>query len=106
MTRQFLAATRYWSKLSAVFAEAKRTRGYVDYYHYRRLAAGQIDAVIESDINIPDIAALYVIVTEAGGIFTDIQGNAVAMDTRSVLAATPGLHPLLLQKLNPRPESA
>ena len=47
--------------------EVNRIRGYGDYYHYHRLAAGQLDAVIESDVNILDIAALYVIVTEAGG---------------------------------------
>ncbi len=77
-----------------------RTRGYGDYYHYHRLAAGQLDAVIESDVNILDIAALYVIVTEAGGRFTDLDGQAPGLDTRSVLAATPALHAVLSAELN------
>jgi histidinol-phosphatase len=63
------------------------------------LAAGQLDAVIESDVNILDIAALCVIVTEAGGVFTDLEGNPPGLDTRNVLAATPALHKQLLLEL-------
>ena len=97
---QSLARSDKWSGLGSIFAVVNRMRGYGDYYHYHRLAAGQLDAVIESDVNILDIAALYVIVTEAGGLFTDLEGQPVGMDTTSVLAATPGLHPLLLERLN------
>jgi histidinol-phosphatase len=97
---QSLARSGRWSKLGRITSEVYRTRGYGDYYHYHRLAAGQLDAVIESDVNILDIAALYVIVTEAGGLFTDLLGQPVGMDTTSVLAATSGLHPLLLEMLN------
>jgi histidinol-phosphatase len=100
-----LAASDRWPNLGSVLARVNRTRGYGDYYHYHRLAAGQLDAVIESDVNILDIAALYVIVTESGGLFTDLQGQPVGLGTTSVLAATPGLHPLLLDMLNARPET-
>ncbi len=95
-----LARSDKWANLGRITAEVNRIRGYGDYYHYHRLAAGQVDAVIESDVNILDIAALHVIVTEAGGLFTDLQGRPVGLDTTSVLAATPGLHPLLLEILN------
>ena len=88
---QSLAASTRWNALGRILADTNRTRGYGDYYHYHRLAAGQLDAVIESDVNILDIAALYVIVTEAGGVFTDLDGQAPDLDTRSVLAATPAL---------------
>jgi histidinol-phosphatase len=98
---QSLAAGDRWPALGRVLARANRTRGYGDYYHYHRLAAGQLDAVIESDVNILDIAALYVIVTEAGGIFTDLDGQAPKLDTCSVLAATPALHAALSAELNP-----
>jgi histidinol-phosphatase len=97
---QTLARSSQWAGLGKITAEVNRIRGYGDYYHYHRLAAGQLDAVIESDVNILDIAALYVIVTRAGGLFTDLQGQPVGMDTTSVLAATPGLHPLLLDMLH------
>ena len=97
---QSLAAGKRWTALGRILADTNRTRGYGDYYHYHRLAAGQLDAVIESDVNILDIAALYVIVTEAGGIFTDLDGQAPNLDTRSVLAATPALHAALSAEFN------
>ena len=95
-----LARSPRWSNLGQVLALADRTRGYGDYYHYHRLAAGQLDAVIESDVNILDIAALTVIVEEAGGRFTDLQGRPVQLETTSVLAANPALHEILLEMLN------
>jgi histidinol-phosphatase len=94
-----LARSRRWPALGEILARANRSRGYGDFYHYHRLAGGQLDAVIESDVNILDIAALSLIVTEAGGVFTDLDGQVVGMETRSVLAATPGLHAGLLQAL-------
>jgi len=97
---QSLAASNRWNALGRILSQANRTRGYGDYYHYHRLAAGQIDAVIESDVNILDIAALAVIVREAGGVFTDLDGRPPDLDTRSVLAAPPGLHARLLGLLN------
>jgi len=97
---QSMAKSGQWARLGRIFAMVNRTRGYGDYYHYHRLAAGQLDAVIESDVNILDIAALSVIVEEAGGVFTDLQGRPPDLQTTSVLAATPGLHATLLDMLN------
>ena len=96
---QSLAASKNWTAMGRILAQTNRTRGYGDFYHYHRLAAGQLDAVIESDVNILDIAALYVIVTEAGGVFTDLQGQAPDLDTGSVLAATPRLYSVLSAEL-------
>jgi histidinol-phosphatase len=55
--------------------------------------------VIESDVNILDIAALAVIVREAGGVFTELDGAPLTLDTRSVLAGTPAIHAQALQRL-------
>lgn len=96
---QSLAASSRWEALGGILAKANRTRGYGDYYHYHRLAAGQIDVVIESDVNILDIAALVVIVEAAGGVFTDLEGQSIGMHTRSVLAAGPELHSQILSLL-------
>ena len=95
-----LAGSAGWQKLGEVVAAVDRIRGYGDFYHYHLLAAGKIDAVIESDVNILDIAALSVIVTEAGGVFTDLSGAAPGLGTTSVLAANPALHKELLARLN------
>jgi len=94
-----LAAGEGWQRLAEFVAVADRLRGYGDFYHYHLLAAGKIEAVIESDVNILDIAALSVIVTEAGGIFTDLNGAAPSLNTKSVLAANPSLHARLLERL-------
>lgn len=94
-----LARSNGWARLGEILAIADRTRGYGDFYHYHLLAAGKIEAVIESDVNILDIAALSVIVAEAGGIFTDLNGAAPGLGTRSVLAANPALHAQFLARL-------
>jgi len=90
-----------WAALGAIVAAADRIRGYGDFYHYHLLAAGKIDVVIESDVNILDIAALSVIVREAGGVFSDLEGRPPGLETRSVLAANARLHGPLLERLSP-----
>jgi len=91
-----LALSDGWLGLGKVLGIADRTRGYGDFY---LLASGKIEAVIESDVNILDIAALSIIVTEAGGVFTDLNGMAPNLETRSVLAANASLHGHYLEQL-------
>ncbi|MGY3040148.1 histidinol-phosphatase [Rhodanobacter sp. TND4EL1] len=88
-----------WDALGALIRESNRIRGYGDFCHYHLLARGSLDLVIESDVNILDIAALAVIVREAGGVFTDLDGGELTLDTRSVLAGTPSIHAQALQRL-------
>lgn len=87
-----LARCEGWDKLAEIVARADRIRGYGDFYHYHLLASGKIEAVIESDVNILDIAALSIIVVEAGGAFTDLDGQSIGLETRSVLATNTALH--------------
>lgn len=81
-----------WDVLGDLIRRSGRIRGYGDFLHYHLLARGCIDLVIESDVNILDIAALAVIVREAGGVFTDLAGRALTLDTTSALAGNPALH--------------
>jgi histidinol-phosphatase len=94
-----LARSGGWNKLGDIVARADRIRGYGDFYHYHLLASGKIEAVIESDVNILDIAALSLIVVEAGGLFTDLNGKAIGLETRSVLATNAALHDYYLDGL-------
>jgi len=94
-----LAGSDGWDALGGIVERADRIRGYGDFYHYHLLASGKIEAVIESDVNILDIAALSVIVTEAGGVFTDLNGERPTLEIRSVLAANPSLHADYLESL-------
>ncbi|HPE61242.1 MAG TPA: inositol monophosphatase family protein [Thiolinea sp.] len=98
-----LAGKPQWQNLGAIVREVNRIRGYGDFYHYHLLACGSLDAVLESDLNILDIAALSVIVSEAGGVFTDLYGQPLTLATTSVLAAaSPALHQQLSQRLQYR----
>jgi histidinol-phosphatase len=94
-----LASGDRWRAWGDVVAAVDRIRGYGDFLHYHLLASGKIDAVVESDVNILDVAALAVIVVEAGGVFTDLNGNPPNLATTSVLAANPALHGTLLERL-------
>ncbi|HVF17822.1 MAG TPA: inositol monophosphatase family protein [Steroidobacteraceae bacterium] len=94
-----LANSDRWSKYGQLVARANRIRGYGDFLHYHLLAAGKIDVVIESDVNILDIAALAVIVESAGGKFTDLEGRALSLETTSVLATNGKLHGIVNQAL-------
>jgi len=76
-----------WQNLGKLIQKINRIRGYGDFYHYHLLASGKIDIIVESDVNILDIAALAVIVREAGGTFTDLEGNELSLNTSTVLAA-------------------
>ncbi len=81
-----------WRRLGDLIGAISRIRGYGDFVHYHLLARGALDAVIESDVNILDIAALTVIVREAGGTFTDLAGKDIGLSTTSVLATNGVLH--------------
>jgi len=94
-----LANSERWGRFGKLVARAHRIRGYGDFLHYHLLAAGKIDVVIESDVNILDIAALSVIVEAAGGKFTDLQGGALTLDTTTVLASNGKLHSAVLNAL-------
>jgi histidinol-phosphatase len=85
-----------WRRFGALAGRVNRLRGYGDFVHYHLLARGALDAVIESDVNILDIAALSVIVREAGGAFTQLDGAPVTLGTTTVLATNTHLHAPML----------
>jgi len=82
-----LARSADWAKLGTLIPLLHRIRGYGDFLHYHLLASGRIDMVIESDVNILDIAALTVIVREAGGTMTELRGGTISLETTTVLAS-------------------
>ena len=98
-----LAAGARWGRYGALVARVDRIRGYGDFLHYHLLAAGKLEAVIESDVNILDIAACVAIVTEAGGRFTDLEGGPITLRSTSVLATNGRLHAPVLAALRGQP---
>lgn len=87
-----LATGPRWPAFGRLVGRLNRIRGYGDFLHYHLLAAGKIDAVVESDVNILDVAACAVIVEAAGGRFTDLDGVPLTLATTSVLASNGRLH--------------
>jgi histidinol-phosphatase len=93
--------TSAWQRYGLLVSKVKRVRGYGDFCHYHQLCCGQTDIIVESDVNILDIAALTVAVRESGGVITDLHGAAIAQNTTSVLAAAnKTLHSAALQLLS------
>lgn len=91
-----LARSSGWARYADLVTRVSRIRGYGDFVHYHLLARGALDVVIESDVNILDIAALTVIVREAGGTFTDLAGQDIDLETTTVLASNGPLHQTVL----------
>ncbi len=96
-----LAQGPRWAAFGRLVARLDRIRGFGDFLHYHLLAAGKIEAVIETDIHILDIAALTVIVEEAGGRVTDLQGAPIGLESKNILASNGALHDAVLDALNP-----
>jgi histidinol-phosphatase len=95
-----LASGGQWARYGALVARVGRIRGYGDFLHYHLLASGKIDAVVETDVNILDIAACAAIVSEAGGRFTDLNGAPLTLQSTSVLATNGRLHAPVLAALS------
>jgi histidinol-phosphatase len=91
-----LAASPGWARFGKLVGQVNRLRGYGDFLHYHLLARGALDAVMESDLNVLDIAALSVIVREAGGRFTELDGAPISLGTTSALASNGALHEPIL----------
>ncbi len=77
-----------------------RTRAYGDFWSHMLVAEGAVDLACEPDLALHDLAALTVIVEEAGGRFTDIDGVRGAK-AGSALATNGHLHDDALARLGP-----
>jgi len=89
-----------WGAFGRLVGRLNRIRGYGDFLHYHLLASGKIDAVLESDVNILDVAACAVIVEAAGGRVTDLDGGPLTLASTSVLATNGRLHDAVLEAIS------
>ena len=77
-----------------------RTRAYGDFWSHMLVAEGAVDIAAEPVVSLWDLAALQVIVEEAGGVFTDLSGRA-APDGGSAVSTNGSLHDEVLKRLAP-----
>ncbi len=73
-----------------------------DCYSYALLASGSVDLIIESDLKPYDYMAHVPVVTGAGGVISDWQGNPLTLESgqQVIAAATQELHQQALESLN------
>ena len=75
-----------------------RTRAFGDFWSHVLVAEGAVDASFEPEVSLWDLAALQVVVEEAGGRFTDLAGRATP-DGGSVVCSNGLLHDTVLARL-------
>lgn len=78
-----------------------RTRAFGDFWSHVLVAEGAVDVAAEPHVSLWDLAALQVIVEEAGGTFTDLNGSA-RPDGGSAVSTNGRLHAEVLARLAAR----
>ncbi|MBY0575735.1 MAG: inositol monophosphatase [Gallionellaceae bacterium] len=65
------------------------------------MAAGRYDGFFETGLHVWDIAAGTLLITEAGGMISDLHGSDTFLKTGHVCAGNPEIHPQLLKVIAP-----
>lgn len=81
--------------------EVWRTRAYGDFWPYMMVAEGSVDLCAEPELSLWDMAATAIVVTEAGGTFTGLDGRP-GPHSGNAAASNGLLHEELLGYLNER----
>ncbi|HEV2403503.1 MAG TPA: inositol monophosphatase family protein [Candidatus Saccharimonadales bacterium] len=80
--------------------QAKWARGMGDFWVYHLVAQGKVDIMIEGSVKFWDIAAAKVIVEEAGGTMTQLDGQPINYQSTTALATNGLLHAMTVAALN------
>ncbi|MGH3115912.1 MAG: inositol monophosphatase family protein [Gaiellales bacterium] len=81
-----------------ILARCHRSRGFGDFWGHMLVARGAADIMAEPTLRIWDVAALEVIVEEAGGLITDFSGKTFD-DNASCLSTNGRLHGEVIRAL-------
>ncbi|CAN2178200.1 SuhB Archaeal fructose-1,6-bisphosphatase and related enzymes of inositol monophosphatase family [Candidatus Nanopelagicaceae bacterium] len=81
-----------------LLSKAWRTRGYGDFWSHMLVAEGALEAAVEPILALWDMAALDLIVTEAGGIFSNTDGTPGPHGGNGV-SANAALHSFIIESL-------
>jgi len=93
-----LCLERWGEAFESLLAGAWRTRGFGDFWSHCLVAEGAAEVMLEGDISPWDIAALQVIVEEAGGRLTDGAGTRT-IDAGYSVTSNAAIHDTLLRAL-------
>jgi histidinol-phosphatase len=86
------------SPFGSLAREAARTRAFGDFWGHMLVARGAAHAMIEEELRVWDWAAVRVVVEEAGGRVTQLDGSSL-VDGGSVLTSNGALHEVLVTRL-------
>jgi histidinol-phosphatase len=86
------------SQLIALTESVWRHRAYGDFWSYCLVAEGAVDIAVEPEVNLWDVAPLDILVREAGGTFTDVEGKP-GPHGRGAVATNGVLHEAVLATL-------
>jgi histidinol phosphatase-like enzyme (inositol monophosphatase family) len=96
--------SRLWKESPAAFAALAGSgalmRAWGDCYGYLLVASGRADVMLDPEMNLWDVAALYPIITEAGGRLTTWDGSAAVGG--SAVATNGVLHDQVMNLLHGR----
>lgn len=84
--RQLELAAHLWPGMQSLRISGSAALGFA------YLAAGRWDIFVHSDLQPWDVAAGLILVREAGGVVTNRDGSRATIESRAVVAATPGVH--------------
>jgi len=86
------------TKFMDLMRRCKRSRGFGDFWSHMLVAEGAIEIAIEPQVAVWDLAALQVIVEEAGGRFTSLAGEPRA-DGGSAVSTNGHIHDAVLEAM-------
>lgn len=89
-----------WERFSTLVGKVSRTRGFGDWWGHMLVAEGRCDAMFEAAVALHDVAAVKVIVEEAGGAFRTFGNAPLTTDfSEAVLSANAALVEVLAGEL-------
>ena len=84
--RQLQLAANLWPRMQSLRISGSAALGFA------YLAGGRWDIFVHSDLQPWDVAPGLILVREAGGVVTNRDGSRATIESRAVVAATPGVH--------------
>jgi len=94
-----IAQTGLEEKFAALCQQAARHRGFGDFWGHCLVAQGSMDVMLDPEVAVWDLAALKIIVEEAGGKMTSAKGED-RIDGGSALTTNGNLHDEVVRALN------
>jgi len=98
-----LKKSPYWNGFLGLVDATERQRGFGDVLGYTMVAEGKAEIYLDFWLKPWDLAAPSIVVREAGGIYTDLRGNATIYGGNALVTNSKEMHTKVLEILNARP---